>query len=34
MESNKTLPEGFKEEEGIVYGIDNNGLMHIKINRP
>jgi enoyl-CoA hydratase/carnithine racemase len=28
------LPPGFKEEHNIVYGITDNGLLHIKLNRP
>ena len=27
------LPEGFKEENNIVYGV-KDGLMHVKLNRP
>jgi len=29
----KNLPEGFKEQNNIVYGV-KDGLMHIKLNRP
>jgi enoyl-CoA hydratase/carnithine racemase len=30
----KSLPSGFTEVNHIISGIDNDGLLHIKINRP
>ena len=28
------LPQGFKEEHNVIYGVSHGGLMHLKLNRP
>lgn len=34
MATETKLPPGFQEENNIIYGVSEGGLLHIKINRP